>query len=48
MAEVERQCSEAHANAVRMAVVLHEPSSLGRAYLVREALTFLADWWRLK
>jgi hypothetical protein len=42
------KCSQAHANAVRMAVVQEDASTLARAFLVREGLSFLADWWRMR
>ncbi|MCR0981804.1 hypothetical protein [Roseomonas populi] len=48
MAQVERQCSMQHANAVRMVIIYAEPSPQSRAWMVREALLFLADWWRVK
>jgi hypothetical protein len=46
--EVERQCSMRHANALRMVIVYAEPSPLERAWMVREGLTFLANWWKLR
>jgi hypothetical protein len=48
MDAVAQRCSQRHADALRMVVVHEEPSPLGRAYLVREALTWLADWWKLR
>lgn len=48
MDEVARCCSTRHANALRMVVVYNEPSTLDRAHWVREALAFLADYWRLR
>jgi hypothetical protein len=48
MDELTLKCSQAHANAVRMAVVQEDAPPLGRAFLVREGLSFLADWWRMR
>jgi hypothetical protein len=48
MEEVSRRCSHRHAEALRMAVIYEDPSTLSRAYLVREALGHLADWWNLR
>jgi hypothetical protein len=48
MDELEIRTSRQHANAVRMAVVQEDASTLARAYLVREGLSFLAHWWRIR
>jgi hypothetical protein len=48
MDELVRRCSQRHADAVRLAVVYEEPSTLGRAHMVREGLAFLADWWGVR
>jgi hypothetical protein len=48
MDELALKCSQAHANAVRMRAVQGDAPPLGRAYLVREGLSFLADWWRMR
>jgi hypothetical protein len=48
MDELALKCSQAHANAVRMEVVQEHASTLARASLVREGLSFLTDWWRMR
>jgi hypothetical protein len=48
MEEVKRRCSARHEQALRLVVVYEEPSRLATAWLVREALSHLADWWKLK
>ncbi|ONG56980.1 hypothetical protein BKE38_05140 [Pseudoroseomonas deserti] len=48
MEDVRRLCSAKHEQALRMVVVYEEPSRLATAWLVREALAHLANFWRLK
>ena len=48
MDQVSAWCSQRHADALRMVIVYGEPSTLARAPLVREALSFLGDYWRMR
>lgn len=48
MEEVERRCSARHARMLRTVIVYEEPTRLDTAWLVREALDYLADWWGIK
>jgi hypothetical protein len=48
MDELARCTSTAHANAVKAAIVFEDPPTLPRAYLVREGLSFLVTWWKLR
>lgn len=48
MEEVKRRCSARHEQMLRLSVVYEEPVRLDTAWMVREALSFLADHWRLR
>ena len=48
MDELTRCCGQDYADAVRMNACYDEPSPLWRAHKLRDGLTWLADWWKLK
>lgn len=48
MDEVLRCCSAKHAQMLQLTIVYDEPARLETAWLVREALSFLADHWNIK
>jgi hypothetical protein len=48
MDDLARRCSHTHAATIKAATVFEDAPTLPRAHLVREGLSFLADFWKLR